>query len=60
MEEVPQRWKQPEGEDRTGMKKRGKGAEVHLAKWISAEHRKEVHERIFSESATSSLIMSTD
>ena len=28
------------------MKKRGKAAEVHLAKWISAEHREEVHEKV--------------
>ena len=28
------------------MKKRGKDAEVHLAKWISVEHREEVHEKV--------------
>ena len=31
-EEISQRWKQPKGEDRTEMIKRGKAAEVHLAK----------------------------
>ena len=46
-EEIPhRRWKQPKGEDRTEMKKRGKEAEVHLAKWISMEYREEVHEKI--------------
>ena len=42
-EELPQRWKQPEGEDRTEKKKRGKVAEVHLAEWISVEYPGEVH-----------------
>ena len=46
-EEVPPRWKQPKGEDRTEKKKkRVKAAEVHLAKWISVEFREEVHEKI--------------
>ena len=46
LEEIAQRWKQPEGEDRTEMKKRGKDAQVHLAQWISMEYREEVHEKI--------------
>ena len=29
-EEISQRWKQPEGEDRTDMKKRGRAVEVHV------------------------------
>ena len=32
-EEVPQRWKQPKGKDKTEKKKRGRAAEVHLAQW---------------------------
>ena len=31
MEEIPQRWKQPEGEDRFKMEKEAKAAEMHLA-----------------------------
>ena len=45
-EEVPQRWKQPKGEDRDRKGKRGKVAEVHFAKWISVEFREEVRENI--------------
>ena len=44
-EEIPQRWRQPQGEDRT-KNERGKAAEVHLAKRISVEHREEVHEKV--------------
>ena len=46
VEEIPQRWKQPTGEDRTEMKKRGKSVEMHLAGWISVEYREEVHEEV--------------
>ena len=46
VEETPQRWKQPKGEDRTEMNKIGKVAEVHLSKQISVEYREEVHEKI--------------
>ena len=45
-EEVPQRWKQPKGEDKTEMKKRGEAVEVHLANWISVEYREEAHEKV--------------
>ena len=58
-EEIPQRWKQPKGEDSIKMKK-NKAAEVHLAKRISVEHREEVHEKEPKENAISSLGWSTD
>ena len=45
-EEISQCWQQLKGEDKTEMKKRGKAAEVPLAKWFSVEHREEVHEKI--------------
>ena len=44
--EESSRWKQPNREDRAEMKKRSKAAEMYLAKWISVEHREEVHEKI--------------
>ena len=45
VEEIPQRWKQPKGEDRSKMKKGTKALGVHLAKWISVEYREEEHEK---------------
>ena len=38
-------WKLPKGEDRANMKKK-ENIEVHIGKWISMEHREEVHEKI--------------
>ena len=45
-EELPQWWKQPKGEDRSKMKRRGKAVEVHFTKWFSVEHSEEVHEKV--------------
>ena len=36
---IPQRWRQPKGEDRTEMKKRGKIIEVYFAQWIGLERK---------------------
>ena len=44
-EEIPQRWKQPIGEDRAEMKKETKNTEVHFAEWFSVDKRQEVHEK---------------
>ena len=41
-EEIPQRWKQSKGEDRTEMKKEA----ALLRCWINVEHREEAHEKI--------------
>ena len=45
-EESSKRWRKPKGEDRVEMKKRGKNAEMHLAEWVSMEHREEEHEKL--------------
>ena len=44
MKEIPKKWRQPKGADRTEMRK--EEIEVHFAKWIGPEHRKEVPENI--------------
>ena len=43
-ERMGQQWSSQKGEDRT-MKKEAELTEVHLAQWISVEHREEVHEK---------------
>ena len=45
-EEIPQRWTQPKGEDRTEMKKEATLLRCTLLRWISVEHREEVYEKI--------------
>ena len=45
-EEIPERWRQRKGEDRTEMKKEAEIIKVHLAQRISVEHREEIHEKI--------------
>ena len=59
-EEIPQRWKQPKGEDRTEMKKEVKLVRVHFAKWIGVEYREEVHEERRRKNTISSSGLSTD
>ena len=44
VKEIPQRWRQSKGEDRTEMRK--KEIEVHLAQWIGMEYREEVQKKI--------------
>ena len=46
MEKLPRKWKRPEGADWTETRKEEEEVKVHLAKWISVEHRKEVHEKV--------------
>ena len=45
-EKTPQEWRQPKRRRLDRHEDRGKIIEVHLAKWISVEHREEVHEKI--------------
>ena len=44
-ERMGQQRSSQKGEDRTAMKKEAELTEVHLAQWISVEHREEVHEK---------------
>ena len=46
MKEIPKKWRQSKGADRTEMRKEREEIEVDLAKWIGLEHREEVHEKI--------------
>ena len=46
LEEIAQRWKQPEGEDRTEMKKEEKRLKCTLLNGSAWEYREEVHEKI--------------
>ena len=38
-EEIPQRWRQPRGEDRTEKRKEARAYQVCIAQWIGLEHR---------------------
>ena len=58
-EEIPQRWKQPEIEDRTEMKKEAKLLRCTLLDG-SAWSTEKIHEKIQKENAISSLGLSTD